>query len=111
MAKDVTPGCPGVGGKRKGSVGDGEVGGVLVETHVSARHPGRRLVGGKKLKRAEKRKAHPWLSWSKFYIESSWINCGAPTPLTRGTTGAYATFKVLLCEERNLKEKFIWLKF
>ena len=47
MAKDVTPGCPGVGGKRKAAVGDGEVGGVLVEVHISACHPGRRLFEGK----------------------------------------------------------------
>ena len=56
MAKYVTPGDPGVRGKGKTSVGDREVGGVLVETHIFARHPGRRLLGGKKLKKCRRNK-------------------------------------------------------
>ena len=45
MAKDVAAGCPGVSGEGEPTGGDGEVGGVLVVAHVSAGHPGRRLVG------------------------------------------------------------------
>ena len=45
MAKDVAASFPGVGSEGEPTGGDGEVGGVLVVAHVSAGHPGRRLVG------------------------------------------------------------------
>ena len=46
MTKYVASRYPRVGGQGQAARGDGEVGGVLVEAHVPARHPGRCLRGG-----------------------------------------------------------------
>ena len=45
MTKYVASRNPRVGGEGQAARGDGEVGGVLVEAHIPARHPGRRLRG------------------------------------------------------------------
>ena len=45
MTKYVASRYPRVGGQGQAARGDGEVGGVLVEAYVPARHPGRCLRG------------------------------------------------------------------
>ena len=45
MTKYIASRYPRVGGQGHAARGDGEVGGVLVEAYVPARHPGRRLGG------------------------------------------------------------------
>ena len=45
MTKYVASSYPRVGGQGQAARGDGEVGGVLVEAYVPARHPGCRLGG------------------------------------------------------------------